>query len=343
MNLKIFGLVILVGALTAVHFFRSVNSGASVVSLELVEKYRQWCTKHSKLYSTPAENQYRLSVFGSQLDYIRQSNEDYVSYHAANNLPLPEAPAFEVNGFADLTESEFGVMYTGGKIDPDMQVDEAESNLPAKKHNLEQGYPLKIRQQGSCGSCWAFTAVTFMEKHFFDKFRQIVDLSFQELVDCETGSNGCGGGYCQNCASYVARVGIARESDYPYKGVKGSCQAASKKKVSFGNTIASKMPGFSFANVSNLINAGVRPGVSMRGGGKVRYAARDGQPYNAIAAGECGMGMDHFANLIAYTQTTVTLQNSWGTGWGDNGVKVFIPCSGVAFNCANNWLYHSMA
>lgn len=73
--------------------------------------------------------------------------------------------------------------------------------------------------QGSCGSCWAFSSVGALEGQLKKTKGQLVDLSPQNLVDCVTDNDGCGGGYMTNAFRYVSdNQGIDSEEGYPYVG-----------------------------------------------------------------------------------------------------------------------------
>jgi C1A family cysteine protease len=80
-----------------------------------------------------------------------------------------------------------------------------------------------IKSQGQCGSCWAFGAVGIIESYLIIQGKGITDLSEQQLVDCETNSFGCNGGYHHTAFEYANKFGIVAESKYPYKGLQGRC------------------------------------------------------------------------------------------------------------------------
>lgn len=73
--------------------------------------------------------------------------------------------------------------------------------------------------QGSCGSCWAFSSAGALEGQLAKTTGELRDLSPQNLVDCVTENDGCGGGYMTNAFTYVANNGgIDSEESYPYVG-----------------------------------------------------------------------------------------------------------------------------
>lgn len=93
----------------------------------------------------------------------------------------------------------------------------------------------RVKNQGQCGSCWAFSAVATTESADALFGSGLGDFSEQELVDCCTlgGSAGCNGGWMNDGVQYLASNGICTESSYPYQGVDGSCEVSSCTKSSF--------------------------------------------------------------------------------------------------------------
>ncbi len=83
----------------------------------------------------------------------------------------------------------------------------------------------RIKNQGQCGSCWAFAAIASCESWaLLDK--KTVDLSEQQLVDCSEyyGNQGCRGGFRMPALKYIKDHGISTESEYPYKAVTQACK-----------------------------------------------------------------------------------------------------------------------
>merc|ERR1719326_2091771 len=143
--------------------------------------------------------------------------------------------------YADWTPEEFGArntlrpgQLTEGRAEaPPLST----KDVPDSFDWRDKGAVNPVKNQGSCGSCWAFSTVANIEGVNFLKTKQLVSLSEQELVDCDkkTGDEGCQGGLPTNAFKDLVdqKLGMEQESDYPYKGSNGQCSAESSKEKVF--------------------------------------------------------------------------------------------------------------
>lgn len=93
----------------------------------------------------------------------------------------------------------------------------------------DKGAISAVKDQGNCGSCWAFSSTGALEAHYYLKYNKTVILSEQNLVDCVTENWGCNGGWMIPSFEYVQHNdGINTESVYPYEAVNGQCRFQSQ-------------------------------------------------------------------------------------------------------------------
>ena len=132
--------------------------------------------------------------------------------------------------YSDLTEEEFGQLL-GFRMDmkPSFRslrpaVIPNLSRVPREFDWRTKGAVTPVKDQGQCGSCWAFSTTGNIEGQYAIKHKKLLSFSEQELVDCDLSDAGCNGGLPER-AYYSLRMlgGLETESDYPYHGVKGMC------------------------------------------------------------------------------------------------------------------------
>lgn len=155
--------------------------------------------------------QQRLTAFKDNLKIIKEHNAQKLSYELG------------LNQFADLTEQEFIAMYTGltsFNLKKDVNTIVPTGAYPATKDWIALGGVAAVKNQASCGSCYAFSAVTGLESLNFNKNKKLVTFSEQQLVDCSSayGNQGCNGGWMHWCYDYTNVNGITTDAKYPYVG-----------------------------------------------------------------------------------------------------------------------------
>merc|ERR1719397_608505 len=134
-----------------------------------------------------------------------------------------------INQFSDLTQIEFEKIYLGfisrqvKKVSIEPVIEEPDADVDWRG----KGALTPIKNQGQCGSCWAFSSTGGVEGAEFISKGSVTSLSEQTLVDCSGsyGNHGCNGGLMDNAFKYIKAKGIASESSYPYTGRDGNSQS----------------------------------------------------------------------------------------------------------------------
>jgi KDEL-tailed cysteine endopeptidase len=182
-----------------------------------------------------------------------------------------------------------------------------------------------VRNQGRCGACWAFAATAAIESQLAIRPRgnMIVQLSQQELVDCDQTSRGCRGGLARNAFNYVTQNGIASWQNYPYSFLQrqnGTCLARTTPRTAVTMTGWSQLePHNEYDLLTQVTYAPVVVAISV-GENNTDLTSYAGGLY----WGKCGTKNDHELLLVGYGFNYYILQNSWGLSWGDFGY-LYLP------------------
>jgi len=227
-----------------------------------------------------------------------------------------------VNQFADLTDQEVVEQYTGVQgpaplfegpyLGEHVVTDQA---LPDSVDWTAQGKVTPVKNQGHCGSCWAFSSTGALESATMIATGTMVSLSEQQLVDCHVG-NGCSGGWPYNSFRYAESTAMCTESEYPYTARDGSCHANSCTGLKRGAVTGYK----SVAKIESDLRSAVAKGpVSITvqaGGGMSRYKS-------GVLSGGCSGQINHAVLAVGYGildgKQYWKVKNSWGSNWGMDG------------------------
>ncbi|EPS65491.1 hypothetical protein M569_09284 [Genlisea aurea] len=287
---------------------------------KLVNLFESWIQKHTRKYETIEEKLQRFEVFRDNLKHIEERNKAISNYWLG------------LNKFADMTHDEFKKMYLGLKSGPllhlkngspqefkyrDLQV------IPKSVDWRKKGAVTRVKDQGSCGSCWAFSTVAAIEGINQIVTGNLTELSEQELIDCDTvNNNGCSGGLMDYAFSYIAsNGGLHREEDYPYLMEEGTCQE--NKLQSEGGFESVSITGYHDVPANDehsLLKALAHQPLSVA----IEASGRDFQFYSGgVFDGHCETELDHGVAAVGYGSTRgvdyIIVKNSWGDKWGEKG------------------------
>ena len=176
-----------------------------------------------------------------------------------------------------------------------------------------------VKDQGNCGSCWAFSAVGALESAFCIKHNYLVPFSEQEIVSCDEQDSGCKSGFPSQALSFVqSNGGISTEQSYPY--ISGntdrdeSCNMTSRSKLSIKISAVVTVPISEAAYISAIRKQPVTVLVNS-----------DNDAWKQYTSGvvtDCIMDvndLDHAVLAVGYDSSSYKIRNSWGPDWGDHG------------------------
>lgn len=302
----------------------AVETYNNLISFSLSNEYElnmfyEFLEKFNKNYRSLKELEVRFNIFTTNLHNIVKHNQD-----VTQNFTMG------INQFSDLTSEEFKNIYIGHHLSLDKfgcyLYSLNTSNKVADSIDwTTKGVVNLVRDQGQCGSCWAFATTANAESVWAISNGNLLDLSEQYLVDCATGVGyhdmGCNGGNPDSAFKYMINYGQCTEESYPYtSGVtekSGTCQKCISAKVQF-----SKCYDIPSSNQVALKYAVEKQPVVVAIEADTRY-------FQSYASGiltdalKCGTNLDHAVEIVGYgNQDGIDywkVRNSWGESWGQNG------------------------
>lgn len=329
---KVAAVLVAALALSAAGFmaFSPKTKVVSEVPASVRAAFTEWKLAHAKVYASPQEELYRLSVFFA--NFLKISKHADPSYKLGLNL------------FSDLTEKEFVAKYTGINQRSIKNADErnvAENPIadpPASVDWRTQGAVNPVQNQGQCGSCWAFSAIASLEGVAKINGYPLYKLSEQQLVDCSTaeGNHGCNGGLMDNAFNYIKQNGIELETTYPYKGADEKCKAT---QAQYTNVVVTGWQDVPQDDCNALLAAIALNPTS------VAIAANAIQFYTSgvFSSKFCGTGLNHGVTAVGYGTDSTSkkdfwlVRNSWGASWGEQGYirmdRAIQPKTGICGIC----------
>lgn len=183
-------------------------------------------------------------------------------------------------------------------------------------------YVTPVRDQGGCGSCWAFATTAALESYTLIKDHNPnldLDLAEQVMVSCG-GSGSCSGGYIGSASNYIKNTGLPLDTCYPYTATNGSCSTActnwqgSSYKIAGWGYVATSSP-----TVDAIKNALVTYGPLVTTFDVYSdFFSYAGGVYKHVTGTYQG---GHAVLIVGFSdaEQSFTVKNSWGTGWGEAG------------------------
>jgi C1A family cysteine protease len=283
---------------------------------ELGTIFQSFKLKYDKTYKNHAEETKRFNIFSDNLRSIEEHNARF-------DQGL-ETYTKGVNQFADMTLEEFKALLTVSSAKRPQFTNgtkyvKNEVNIPDFVDWRSQGQVTGVKNQGACGSCWAFSVIASTEAAYFRKTGNLVSFSEQQLVDCATDVNyGCDGGYTDMTFQYIQQYGVQTESSYPYTAVDGNCQYNSGAVVTRVDGSVHFNPGDEDA----LLN-----GVGSLGPVSVCLDATFMGQYASGIYNDDNCSPEQYYNhavlIVGYgTENGIPywlVKNSWGEGFGEQG------------------------
>jgi cathepsin L len=276
--------------------------------------------RRNGLLYTGDEYQFRLGVYLTNQRLVREFNAGNHGFRLGMNLLSTLTPA-EYRVLLGYKRSEHPKTKFGKKLQ--RKTNKAD---PDSLDWRDQGVVQVVKDQGQCGSCWAFGAIGAEESMFAINLGTLYNLSEQNLVDCDILDSGCNGGSAENAYEYVLDFQdgyFATEIEYPYTGTDGNCyysESSMSDSAYLYNYGWIANPG----DESNLlaIIAEYGPAACAIDASLGSFQQYQSGIYNDPTCSSTDL--DHEVLNVGYgaddsgTQYWI-IKNSWGTGWGELG------------------------
>ncbi|XP_065204572.1 procathepsin L-like [Planococcus citri] len=300
----------------------------AAVDQHVLYQWNSFKIRFNKTYQSTNHEQQRMEIYLNNIEEITKHNELFEKGEVMYKKG--------VNQFTDLTSQEFSDRYLS-KLNsfqntrsyPMATCPIGKGTPPDHKDWVHEGAVTRVKNQGACGCCWAFSAAALLESHLYIKNKKLEDLSPQNLVDCVLGplSKGCCGGLVEESMDYVMKGGIATEKSYPYEARRRAC-----RYVQTENDYSRKI--INYTQIPENNGECLKEVVGLIGPVSCYMDAVDFQHYESgiLHRTKCSnkaSDISHALVIVGYGTTRVNktdywlVKNSFGETWGEQGyVKV---------------------
>jgi C1A family cysteine protease len=285
---------------------------ASVVAaseFDLEKQFAHYIVEHGKNYKNYAEYAMRYENFVKAHAEIAELNSENGSATYGHNM------------FSDMTDVEFSRYLGEVHIDSDMVSTVVDAMPKASSVDWRSVSPAvvnPVKNQASCGSCWAFSAAGVLESAHAIATGELLSFSEQEIVDCVPNCYGCNGGMSKYAFDYFKDNGIVTEDEYPYTATTGTCQSSALTS----GKVHVNSDEWTTPYSSSALKASIEKQPT-----SVSVQA-DKSPFRYYTSGvvtgtACGTATNHAIIAVGYGtengQEYYIVRNSWGASWGDEG------------------------
>jgi len=303
-----------------------VNSAFAMLRDDLKSHlWNKFKKAHDKQFHTVELENYRYGIFKANLDLIENHNaEASMGLHTYR---------LGVNKFADMTPDEFRTVYLGfnttlarfkGASLTTFKSSPLTVQIPETVDWREQGAVTPVKDQGQCGSCWAFSTTGSLEGAHYRATNKLVSLSEQQLVDCSKkyGNNGCNGGLMDNAFQYVKENGgLDTEDTYPYHMKVEKCHF---NKAAIGSLCSG------FVDVSQGDENALKEAIALSGPVSVAIDVTENNfmlykegVFTDTSCKNTADDLNHGVLVVGYgTENNMDywiVKNSWSSKWGESG------------------------
>jgi len=326
-------LALLLGAAYATPQWQQEMTMTDLKNIDTVAVFNQWSQVYERDYATTEEAADRYLVWLDNLYTIADYNSQELSFK------------LRLNQFGDMTGDEFRQYVhgdLGSCLDPIKQdkpfviggdsggLPPMPVQAPASVDWTTKGVVTPVKNQGQCGSCWAFSTTGSLECNYAIQKGTLNSLSEQQLVDCAPvtdGCLGCNGGQMDGAFKYVEKNGgLCAEREYAYEAKNGQCKSSTCGTKYNANAGYQDVTADSAMSLETAVAQGC---VSVA----IEADQTAFQHYSSgVLTGNCGTSLDHGVLVVGYgtsgSDEYWKVKNSWGESWGQQGyVNICRDCN----------------
>ncbi|CAH9094701.1 unnamed protein product [Cuscuta epithymum] len=291
--------------------------------------HQEWMTLHKKNYTHPNEHNHRFKIFEENVNYIN-------TFNAKPN----KSYKLGINKFTDLTNDEFHKIYASGykMVDKPRGLDTLDPN-DQKRFTVQdssetndycdwekEGAVTPVKDQGQCGSCWAFSVVAAVETLLWLNINhRNVSLSEQVILNCGVvpSSNGCGGNDFSVAYDVVKKLGTTSDEFFPYIAPnKGAYEMDTVAKVGYkiGDYTQLEGPDGTPPAESAVLEVVRKQPVSV----SINADALQSYEGGIFDDKTCSADTNHAVAIVGFGTSEDGIKywkvkNSWGKNWGEDG------------------------
>jgi cathepsin F len=302
-------------------------------------RWQKYMNKYNRKYKdNKSERKKRYANFLENNDRLEQLRNMTKSHKWDKQINPADEAQFDDNEFSDMSPEEFANTFLTLRIsDNDVMRAQAPSaenfvtTAEEEDHHLRflqtvatsydwrtKGAVGVVKNQGSCGSCYTFAVAANLEGQYYIKNKKMINLSEQQILNCDKYDYGCNGGMMANTYKYLmGSSGLGLTSSLKYVAVKQTCTAI---------TPAVKVTGYKFAG--STVDATIAAFLVKTGPLAAAVNANYFQSYRSgvlrLSNSVCNPnGTNHAITLVGYGQSNGVnywiIKNSWGAAWGESG------------------------
>ena len=291
-------------------FVYGVVNSAAYDLLKAPNYFEEFVHRFNKDYGSEVEKLRRFKIFQHNLNEIINKNQN-------------DSAKYEINKFSDLSKDETIAKYTGLSLPIQTQnfckvivLDQPPGKGPLEFDWRRLNKVTSVKNQGMCGACWAFATLASLESQFAIKHNQLINLSEQQMIDCDFVDAGCNGGLLHTAFEAIIKMGgVQLESDYPYEADNNNCRMNSNKFLVQVKDCYRYITVYEEKLKDLLRLVGPIP---------MAIDAADIVNYKQGIIKYCfNSGLNHAVLLVGYgVENNIpywTFKNTWGTDWGEDG------------------------